>query len=313
LTRNVKKVYSINNVGLPHQNQEFDQLNDTSTISEILSTRVPEILYHYTNSSGLIGIVTSKQIWVTKIHYLNDKSELQLAFDYIRKEIHSQLEISNSKQADEELNGKLEALDSIQLVNIGVASFTEEGDQLSQWRGYCEIGNGYSLGFKGSALLKQAERANYHLVPCVYAKQIHQKIVRELVRSTSVYNIKQNPNYNKPPFYAKSFADAVLFIAPIIKAESFKEEKEWRLISDPLRYDNADYRSGTHSMIPYWKFNIDLAEILKSIIIGPTAEPDLSFDALRGLLNKELTPYGSEISNEVIGNITHSNIPYRKI
>jgi hypothetical protein len=288
-------------------------MSDKSIISPILSTDVPDILYHYTNSSGLRGILASKQIWVSKIHYLNDKMELQLAFDYIRDELDQQRKEVKTNQADEELNNKYDVLGSIDLVNISVASFTEEGDQLSQWRGYCEIGDGYSLGFNGRSLLNQAKKADYHLVPCVYEEQIHRLVVKELVSSTRVANIRGNPKYDKTPFYRMSFADAVLFIAPIIKSESFKEEKEWRLISRPLGYEIAEYRQGAQSLIPYWKFNINLVETLKSIIIGPTAEPDLSLGAVHGLLYKEFQPTERDVVYEITKNIKHSKIPYRKV
>ena len=44
---------------------------------------------------------------------------------------------------------------------------------LSQWRGYCEIGNGYSLGFNGAKLKQQASKqAGYSLAPCVYEEKI---------------------------------------------------------------------------------------------------------------------------------------------
>jgi hypothetical protein len=287
-------------------------MTDKNIISQNLSTKVPDVLYHYTNSTGLKGILKSKQIWATKIHYLNDKMELQLAFDYIRDELDKKRVVDGIKQTDEDLESKYNALDEIDLVNVCVASFTEEGDQLSQWRGYCEIGDGYSLGFRGPSLLKQAKRAGFQLVPCVYEEHKHKSIVKELVDSTNINDTKRS-QINKSPITDMSFDDAVLSIAPIIKSESFKEEKEWRLISKPLGYEIADYRKGAHSLIPYWKFNINLAETLKSIIIGPTAEPDLALWAVYGLLFKEFQPSEREVVYEIIKNIKHSKIPYRKI
>jgi hypothetical protein len=54
--------------------------------SEIVeTTAIPKMLYHYTSSVGLLGIFKSKKIWTTKIHYLNDSSELSLGLTISEK------------------------------------------------------------------------------------------------------------------------------------------------------------------------------------------------------------------------------------
>ena len=52
---------------------------ESPLISQEMSKEVPDVLYHYTDSGGLKGILSSGKIWATDIHYLNDKSEIQLA------------------------------------------------------------------------------------------------------------------------------------------------------------------------------------------------------------------------------------------
>jgi hypothetical protein len=280
-----------------------------SIISEILNTKVPGLLFHYTSSLGLMGIIKSNKIWTTKIHYLNDKSELQLAFEYIRNEIESQNKGIDKTRTDEELNNMIEALNSIGVINVSVASFTEFGDQLSQWRGYCEIGQGYSIGFNGQKLMDHvAKSENYRLVPCVYDEKKHLQMVKEFVNSAPVIDITNHPNYGKPPFYEMPFGNAALFLAPIIKSEGFKEEKEWRLISSALSYENAEFRKGNYSLIPYWEFDLDLEHTFNSIVIGPTPEQDLAERALQGFL---LNAYFDNVA--LWTNIKHSKIPFRKI
>jgi hypothetical protein len=255
-------------------------MSNGSVISRILNTGVPNSLYHYTSSAGLMGIIKSNKIWTTKIHYLNDKSEIQLAFKHIRNEIDSQKNGKGKTRSDEELNAMMEILESVEGINVSVASFTEVGDQLSQWRGYCEIGDGYSIGFNGKKLMEHVDKSeNYRLVPCVYEEKKQLEIVKELVNSAPVIDITNHPNYGKPPFYNMPFGDAALFLAPIIKSESFREEKEWRLISSAL-----------------------------SIIIGPTPEEDLSERAVWGFFLSV-----SRDNLHLWTNIKHSKIPFRKI
>ena len=50
-------------------------------VSQLLAIDVPDLLFHYTTAVGLMGIIGSGKIWTTKIQYMNDNSELQLAFD----------------------------------------------------------------------------------------------------------------------------------------------------------------------------------------------------------------------------------------
>jgi hypothetical protein len=287
-------------------------MSKPNLIIDLFSQDVPELLYHYTNMTGLMGIIKSRQIWTTKIQYLNDKSELKLAFDYIRYEINQQIKGIGKNQSDEELNNKISALNGIDTLNISVASFTEEGDQLSQWRGYTEFGNGYSLGFYGQELKNRAEKLGYYLVPCIYDKPTHRELIRELINSTRVENNKANPNYNKPPFYKLNFSEATLLIAPIIKSEAFIEEKEWRLISPTLNYENASFRSGTKSLIPYWTFGIHLEKTLSTIIIGPTPEEKLSELALVGYVVNQLGPLGIDFEFKILDNIETSKVPFRK-
>ena len=121
-------------------------------------------------------------------------------------------------------------------------------------------------------------------------------------------DITNDPNYGKPPFYNMPFGDAALFLAPIIKSESFKEEKEWRLISSALSYENAKFRKGNFSLIPYWEFDLDLEHTFDSIFIGPTPEEDLAERSVQGFL---LNVYFDNIP--LWTNIKHSKIPFRKI
>ncbi len=290
-------------------------------ISQILHTPVPKLLYHYTNSQGLVGIITSNSIWATKAQYLNDCSELKLAFNYFRNEIYQQQNGSEKERTDEELDLMLKSLSSIETFNLGIASFTEVGDQLSQWRGYCKIGNGYSLGFSGKELYSAiCQSENCYLVQCVYEEQQHKLIAKELINNAPVIKIKEHPNFGKPPLGEMTFAERALFLAPIIKSKGFSEEREWRLINPGRKYTNpekkntnARFRHGAHSLIPYWDIDLDIKNTLREIIIGPTREPVLSYQSMQGFVLQNLAEYDGVLSLSILENIHHSKIPFREI
>ena len=103
----------------------------------------PEYLYHYTDLNGASGIITSKSLWLTKFHYLNDTSELYYGIKLFKKLVqkYSDKEITSPEEKDFLLkvsNRLSVGIDD----NICVASFCENKNLLSQWRGYGNTGNG---------------------------------------------------------------------------------------------------------------------------------------------------------------------------
>jgi len=283
--------------------------SEAPIIFKEMSREVPNILYHYTDSDGLRGILTSGKIWTTEIHYLNDKSEIQLAFKYIRNEIEAQKKGNDKVRTDEELDLMVESLNVVEEMNMSVASFTENGDQLSQWRGYSEVGNGYSLGLYGHELLNNIRKdINYRLLPCVYDEKIQMQMVKELVNLTPVLGVKSDPDYSSSLLVQTTFGNAAVSLAAIIKSGGFKEEKEWRLIGPTHLFFDAKFRPGNFTMIPYWEYDFDVETTLESVIIGPTPEVELSERAVAGLISS-IFPKNSRLINS----IKHSSIPYRKI
>lgn len=226
---------------------------------------------------------------------------MHLAFDAVRKQIDLQRNDPGSIHTKEQLDLMWAGLFSSEPTNVSVASFTEMGDQLSQWRGYSEIGKGYSLGFDGPKLKQVIEKHNYSLAPCVYKQDIHKLLIDELVSPHA------DPLIPRPQSTVFGFAGEMLFIAPLIKSAGFEEEKEWRLITHPLTYEEANFRQGNHSLIPYWEIDVELIKTLKLIIIGPTPEPSLSARALNGLLIKKDSRFAMRVQ------ISQSEIPFRKI
>ncbi len=249
--------------------------NDQSIINELSNVTIPDLLFHYTTSAGLVGIIETGKIWITKIRYLNDNSELSLACDYIRNEIDLQKKGIGQTRTKEELDIMCRSLDDIEGVNVGVASFTEMGDQLSQWRGYCEIGNGYSLGFNGKTLREKLhDQYDYRLFPCIYQPEEHRRLAKELVDHHPTKDLlditrSQTPaSVGDQTVFDLAFSYSILFFAPLTKSESFKEEKEWRLISPVLSYTDANFRQGRHSLIPYWEFDLDLENALDYLTLS---------------------------------------------
>lgn len=105
-------------------------------------------MYHYTDAFGLEDILRSGKIRATDYRFLNDRSEFR----------HG---IENANGLCEKLakgtkNQRLRNFLSLTQHFLGLpdehnrrfdASFSEQRDDLSQWRGYPNEGQGYTLGF----------------------------------------------------------------------------------------------------------------------------------------------------------------------
>ena len=131
----------------------------------------PELLYHYTDQEGLLGILGGdrKNIWATHFRYLNDTSEGKFVFDSLIDEISRNYQLPK-EWSDFFGISKGPALDGDQSVDastieagisagvwatsatVFITSFSAKGDSISQWRAYSGPSGGFSVGFKSGYL-----------------------------------------------------------------------------------------------------------------------------------------------------------------
>ena len=145
--------------------------------------QAPPVLYHYTSGRGLLGIIERREIWLSDCAYLNDRSELKHA-DHILRAI-----ISDLKSADNNSPGVLAGLDAIAAYSTDghftrplSFSVSEEGDLLSQWRGYCPHSGGYSIGFANDFWRGIIAPFSFTLRQCVYDQNRQRGIIDEALR-----------------------------------------------------------------------------------------------------------------------------------
>lgn len=279
------------------------------TYSKILNRKRPSILFHYTTPIGLLGISQSKKIWATDLRFLNDKKEFQHSLDITNSILEGFYKVDDNPKKLKGLN-----YDFVEFVRINlrekwnpkvyVASFTEEGDLLSQWRGYCSKG-GFSIGFHFNSLFQIAKKHDSFLLPCVYDFKIQNKILEELlVVHSKKYDeaIKDNNQKNSDELarsISNEFIIRLFAIAPILKHESFREEKEWRIVSSILRaIPDIKFRASESNIIPYIEISLckNEEEIeFKQVFIGPASINHYSEEAVSQLLRKNQMPQNAAI------------------
>lgn len=272
--------------------------------SKVIGKKKPTTLFHYTTPIGLLEISTSRKIWATDIRYFNDPKEFQHALDITHSIIEDFYKVNDDPK-------RLEGLDydfiEYLRINLGkkwnpevyVVSFTEEGDLLSQWRGYCPKG-GFSIGFHFDFLSQIAKIHDSDLLTCVYDPKIKKQIVEEfLVLHNKKYveakdGTKQYNSDQLARTITNEFIISLYAIAPMLKHESFKEEKEWRIVSSRLRIQpEIKFRANESKIIPYIEISLCQGgeEVnFKSIYCGPDSNNQLSKKAVMQLLKKNRLP-----------------------
>ena len=222
----------------------------------------PNTLFHYTSLDGFRGILESSIIWATSIHHLNDASEYRYTLDLLEREVFSKTpgtpEFAFSAQCRVYVGGPL-------AVTVYITAFSQEKDQLSQWRAYSG-GFGICLGFNREALSGCAGNQGYRLEVCIYDRASQVAILQKLFSSALAAS---------PPD-VKAFGRAFLRVAPTFKAPSFSEEVEWRLISLIPASGALRFRTGKSMLVPYREVVLPQGHSspIESVVIGPTPHPD---------------------------------------
>jgi len=277
-------------------------------------TSPPSTLHHYTSQSGLLGIFSSNSLWASKIHYLNDSSEYELALKLAATFLTDLLKGERSTRQRRKIKALLSNLRMIEHMNVCVCSFTENGDQLSQWRAYTDGGSGFSIGFNTQHLETQAAIHDFRLAKCIYDAAEHRGLVEQLVLSSLAKDFNTAPSTRHPTepwtivvkHVGGEFSKDISLLAPLLKNAAFREEAEWRLISARgIDVRKMSFRAGKSMLIPYT--SIPLGEpglaFLNSLVVGPTPHPGLAKRAAESLVRSYASPGMSAVQS--------SEVPYR--
>jgi hypothetical protein len=271
------------------------------------SERPPDIIYHYTTQSGLLGIIKSKQIRATHFRHLNDTEE----FNYARKLLLKEAEAKeNPAQPDEALKRSLQGLGNL-AVNLFVASFSENPDSLPQWRAHAATEPGYALGFRPSVWNLPKD---FRILKCLYDETEQREKARQILTGIA-HDLQKIPEDVNPDMYANaSTTFALIHHALALKHPSFEQELEWRIISKSLwddppyktervpggfvdtpkpEYDPTPlcFRKGKSGIIPYRCIPLKGRNgvlPLAEIVVGPCPDPDRSCRSVRSLLVSRL-------------------------
>lgn len=283
---------------------------------------LPEILYHYTNPKGLIGIVEANCLWLTDYSYLNDPKELIHGSNLILRAIREMIPdvaCDTSRNMLESWNSNVlnwQELRDSSPIRVCIASLSKRGDDLSQWRAYGSI----SIGFCPKELASHAPGAMLNEV--IYNDE-EQVWLAKLYLDHVLSSLLEDLNHSATPGALSSMYEDVEILVELmayVKDASYEAEHEVRLMYtentrmaagfNPYGKKSKKFRVAGQKIVPYM-VSAELADsdaekrpirsAIKEVVIGPGADP-LVCRGVRELLGE----YG--MSHVLVRN---STIPYR--
>ncbi len=184
------------------------------------------------------------------------------------------------------------SVQNIDEYHIFVFSLSQEKDLLSQWRGYCPHGNGYSIGFETSYFSSYMTDHGLRFVKCEYDGDVQEGMINNFVNSyvDDVSNDGKDLSKLRDSRIdlIRKYINKFQLIASTIKNNPFEDEREWRLVTKPLGPNPIiKFREGTSTIIPYIPIDITRTKHfpVTQIIIGPTSHKQLAKKAIDSLLS----------------------------
>jgi hypothetical protein len=252
----------------------------------------PARLYHYTDAQGLHGILSSGRFWATNIGFLNDRSELKYGCAIVTEALERRAHAS-SKLEREFIERALRVFNVFDgLFELYVACFCEDGDLLSQWRGYGGNGVGYAVAMDARLMgLRTPGRTpvDFVLRRVIYDYSEQAQLIDSLTQKTVdlLLDIERESGeevaWNALPRLCHFFRDEVSEFLFCFKHPAFREEAEWRAVSVAGLYDDdsrVKFRPSRAGLIPYVEMEFSpsagqmTAKIpITEIVCGPTAYP----------------------------------------
>lgn len=264
-----------------------------------------QVVWHYTNGSGLIGIIESGSIFATQISCLNDSTEIRYSAMRLREALSALIvnmdndlpETGFAKKYVELLQDDDAAPNSAGLPYF-VSCFSSLEDDLGQWKSYGGGENGYAIG----VLTKDLFGTVNSLVGQVnYDPEIHMALAKETAEATIRFykeglaaGIGDWDNVFLP-----AWDSALTQLAPLAKDPGFSAEKEVRVIHQLQDYEIAQLKVRQRKTMMSRHLPIRFPSVgqtprfpISKVIVGPCRHREITRISVDTLLRTHCYPSG---------------------
>ena len=273
---------------------------------------IPKTLFHYCSLPKFLSITQAHEIWLSDLSKTNDSMEQEWIYHFLEQVVHylCQQNLSTEENGNDlyqtyssifakrqsDLDKKvllntvhlLQSMQEEAFIPCGLCMCTD-GDLLSQWRSYADLGAGVAIGFCSNefASLSSAVSTNLSFGPINYnlSDQINHLI--PLVNKYFINTIsatEKEKKLNAGLILSDIFEKALFFKNP-----AFAEEKEWRLLymdskrqpslkehmlqSTSLKLSERRWSTNGKTLTSYRALNFENApNLISEIVLGPRCD-----------------------------------------
>ncbi|HEU0100275.1 MAG TPA: DUF2971 domain-containing protein [Allosphingosinicella sp.] len=264
------------------------------------------VLYHYTDSGGLLGIISNATLRLGDIRYMNDPSERIFGVQVA----HAALAgypgglASDVREALETALQNLATEAELDLIPFAF-SLTRSPDDLGQWRSYCGDGQGFCIGFKVSAIWRPTSSI-LGLFRIRYFEDKQIALFHEFYRVMAGLHAEAKPDEHKRASLAKLWVLGLLLLTSVVKNKSYMSEKEWRLIElvKVGHSSQIEFAARRRMLRPFIvRAFAELASgatatPVEEVILGPSLDPSVA-SAVRMLFTRRGLPIPRMRASEV--------------
>jgi DUF2971 family protein len=236
---------------------------------------------------------------------LNDTSGLTYCIALIQDRIQRKRNAatrSGLSRISQLLAAAFQTFNAFRHLTLYVSCFCEEGDLLSQWRGYGRAGGGYAIGIQPRPTSVADENPRIVLRKVLYEPKEQEQLIdasiseletmwTHLATRTEDESTLTKGQNKILSFYRREVGDYIW----CFKDPAFREEKEWRFsyltgATDPKKR-LVKFRPGPNSIVPYVELDVFKLRDLEGstlqvceVICGPTLHPHHSVEAVKDFL-----------------------------
>lgn len=332
--------------------------------AETLPGKRSDSLYYYTDAFGLQGILGSpswpartevpddqrgryqsgEEYWfgraglllASDVQYMNDSEELIYASELVIGKYRDLAADSSLATPLREAFARSAATFSAGDIarwpwRIFASCFCEDGDLLSQWRGYAGGTGGFAIGFAREALTHHTQKwiladngmvrdmqFPTQLVSVAYGDEAEERIdevANSLIERWNSGRLLAEPD-GVPSYFVGL---ATIELLATIKHPSFVAEREWRVIANSERRYKVKTRPTSRGLVPYMDFLVNARltmppgsetpicgdSTVREIVVGPAPDQDLQVAAVHDLLARRRPWFPRDVV------VTASTVPFR--
>lgn len=259
-------------------------------------------LSHYTDLSGLVGILGDHQLWASNVAFLNDKEELLHGVKCARRALSRILKDRNLVHWREAIQEIVDEIEKGRLPNTYATCFCERSDLLSQWRGYGGAQQGVCLVFDRAGLEALRSGRRSFLAPVQYGVTTAKTHLREGLRLRLLSIAVEELTAMNEEEKREAVYEILSELIPRFKHRGFEDELEWRLVVQhrTLR-DSVCFRPSRNVLVPFIKLGRGEHLPLKRVRIGPGHDTKLTQRSIEQFLEAK----GYDVK------VTTSHVPFR--